>query len=252
MKTPYLFILILLAAVISCGTSPIPEFYDIQFPPLPASWTELLGKNHWRLEYYDSGGSLCYKEISDSTGIKINVLQEWPNAILAWPYWPEKALPASYFNPAGGLFPLDVRGQSIILSWEAGAEAYFYRELDKIENTGTNRNPKYFDWKRFRSLLRENTAIAEDPWLADWKSIAERTVRSGFRQSYVRAETRTATEITIPHSGPWIFASPFKPPRFWTMNETIILSLSVRPEVLVCPGGRFTISSAMELWMPFQ
>ena len=270
MKTLFLFCTVHCLAFVSCGPSPIPVSYRVQFPSSPAYRTEVLGKNHWKLEYYDSAGNFFQKEVpGNAARVEINVLQKWPNAILAWPYWPDvtgqgaandslspaRGLAAGFFYPAGAIFPLDVAGDTIILSWEAGAEAYFYREMDKAQefNTGTNRSPEYFDWKRFRSLLRENAdfELKHDPWLADWKDIAERTVLSGFRQSFVRKEVRTGTEIIVPHTGPWLSASPFRLPQFWETDEEIMLSVSTRPEVYVCPGGKLSVSSQMQLWIPF-
>ena len=267
MKTSFFLSLAFVLALISCGPPPIPKTYLIKFPHSPAVRTELLGKSQWKLEYYDSKGNFCQKDITTGSA-EISLLQEWPSAILAWPYWPEQSaearqgnapvisLAAGLFYPAGAIFPLDAAGETIFLSWEAGAEAYFYREMDKAQelNTGTNRAPMYFDWKRFRSLLKENNypELREDLWLADWKDIAERTVRSGFRQSYVRPEVRTGTEIVIPHNGPWLAPSPFRQPLFWEEGTRQLLFLSPRPEIFICPGGRLSISSQILLWTPFQ
>ena len=214
---------------------------------------ELLGGCQWRIEYFDSAGNYRQKETAGS--MEINVLQEWPSAILAWPFWPELSFAAGYFYPAGAIFPLDVSGDTINLSWEAGAEAVFYRELEKAQgiNEGTNRLPAYFDWKRFRSLLRENenTPLRGDPWLADWKDIAEKTVRSGFRQSYVTPENRIDVTLAIPHDGPWLSASPFRPPEFWAAGEAVSLNISPHVEILVCPGGKLSVSPQTWLWTPF-
>ena len=254
MKTLIYF---LLAALwMSCGPSPLPESYRIKLPASPALRAELLGDCRWRLEWDDSGGRLCHTEIAAANGSGgINILAEWPSAILAWPYWPEKGLAAGLFYPAGAIFPFDLSGDTIILSWEAGVEAYFYRELDKARSLNTtNRIPEFFDWKRFRTLLKGDAPeeIRSDPWLADWKSIAERTVNSGFRSSYIRAETRTETAVIIPHSGPWLGASPFITPEFWGEGEEIFLLLSPRPKIFICPGGLFNVSAQTWLWTAFS
>ena len=257
MKTPILFFFAIIALCVSCGPRPIPDAYRLRFPTSPASRLELLGESCWRLEYYDSKGNFRQKEITAGTksAITIDVLQEWPNAILACPYWPEKALAAGQFFPAGALFPLDASGGTITLSWEAGAEAYFFRELERAQdiNAGTNRIPTYFDWIRFRSLLRENVnpELRADPWLADWKDIAERTVRSGFRQSYVQAGSVNAIDIIIPHDGPWISASSFITPRLWAADEEQTLFVPARGEIFVCPGGKLSVSAQTSLWIPF-
>ena len=257
MKTPFLLLPILILLIVSCEGSPLPESYRVQFPAAPALWTEVLGENQWRLGYYDSQGLFRQAEITGNSpaGVTISILKEWPNAILAWPYWSENGLEAGFFCPAGAIYPFDITGNTIALSWEAGVEAFFFREMDKAQefNTGTNREPKYFDWKRFRSFFWEDAPeeLKKDPWLANWKEIAEKSIRSGFRKSYVRLEVRTTREITIPHVGPWFGASPFRQVEIWEKGEEVILPLSSHPEILVCPGGRFYVSSKMQLWVPF-
>lgn len=242
-----------MAVLVSCGPKPIPGSYQLQFPPQPELRPELLGSCQWRVEYRGTEGG--YRQITVTGSTQISVLQEWPTAVLAWPFWPELSLAAGHFNPAGAIFPHDAAGDTISLSWEAGAEAVFYRELENAQglNEGTNRLPAYFDWRRFRTLIRENgfAALDGDPWLADWKDIAEKTVRSGFRQSYIRKEDRTDGTITIPCDGPWLSASPFKPPEFWAAGGEQTLSLSPRAEVWVCPGGKLSVSSNTWLWVPF-
>jgi len=251
MKT--LLLLLLICCLWACGPAPLPDHYRVQLPPSPVSRTEMLGTCRWRLEWYDSWGRLRQEDVAGSGG-EIIPLIEWPSAVLAWPYWPEKGLAAGHFFPAGALIPFDVAGDTIILSWETGPEAYFYRELDKARDLNTtNRIPEYFDWKRFRTLLRENAPeeLKADPWLADWKNIAERTARSGFRQSYVRAAARTGKEVTIPHTGPWLGASPFSPVEFWNEDERVLFLLSSRPGIFVCSGGMLSVSEKNYLWMPF-
>ena len=231
----------------------MPELYRLQLPPSPASRTELLGKCQWRLEWYDTEGKLRQTELTGNSAT-IRILSEWPSAVLAWPHWPEKGLAAGLFYPAGAIFPFDVSGDNIILCWESGAEAYFYRELDKARSLhSTNRVPEYFDWKRFRTILRKEAPeeVRTDPWLVNWKDIAEKTIRSGFRTTYIRADTRTGTEITIPHTGPWLGSSPFRQIESWEENETVTLLLSSRPEIFVCPGGILSVSPNAWLWALF-
>ena len=249
MKT--FFSVLILSTMLSCGPSPLRESYRVSFPS-SAQLTAILGECRWRLEWYDSKGTLRQTTTLDNA--VINILPEWPSAILAWPYWPEKGLAAGLFYPAGALFPFDLSGDTIILSWEAGAEAFFYRELDKLrEQNSTNRVPEFFDWKRFRTFVRENAPeeIRLDPWLADWKAIAERTVNSGFRSSYIRAETRTETAFMCPHDGPWLSFSPFRAAEFWEKDEEVYLPLSAQSEIFVSPGGMLCVSANSFLWTVF-
>jgi len=251
MKPQIFFVLAVVCTAISCGFSPLQEQVRAVFPEPPAQW--MLGVPCWRLEWYDPTGKLQSAEVSGN-GADIEILTRWPNGILAWPYWPEKGLAAGMLYPAGAMYPLDAGGSSINLSWAGGIDACLYREMDKHRPLNTaNRVPEYFDWKRFRALLRETAPedLRADPWLADWKDIAERIVRSGFRQSLLKAEKRSGAGIVLPHDGPWMGASSFMPPQSWQEGEKVLLPLGARPEILICPGGMLSVSPKLQLWAPF-
>ncbi|MDR2702049.1 MAG: hypothetical protein LBB72_06440 [Spirochaetaceae bacterium] len=254
MKPPFCLFLAVIGLSVSCGPSPLPEQYQVKLPAAPSLWKELLGEPHWRLEWYDPSGKLHSTRFAGQGAAnagKIAVLTQWPSAVLAWPYWPEKALAPGMFYPAGALYPFDVRGESIVLSWTRGVDAYFYREMDKLRSLNqSNRTPEHFDWERFRSLLREEAPedLRADPWLADWKDIAEKTVSSGFRKSLIKAEKRIVIRTTLPHNGPWIWSSPFKPPESGQKGEEIPLSLGAHPEYLASPGGVLCISQHNQVW----
>jgi len=251
MKPQIFFVLAVIGLSSSCGNSPLQQQVRALLPEPPAQ--AVLGVPCWRLEWYDPEGRPQSVEVSGNSA-DIEILTEWPSAILAWPYWPEKGLAAGLFYPAGAVYPLDASGSSINLSWAGGIDAWFYREMDKYRPLNTaNRVPEYFDWKRFRAALWE-TAPADlraDPWLADWRDIAERTVRSGFRQSLLKTEKRAATGITLPHDGPWLGASPFMPQQSWQEGEKVLLPVGPRPEILVCPGGMLSVSPTTQLWVGF-
>jgi hypothetical protein len=258
MKPLFSLFLAVIGLSVSCGHSPLPEQFRVVLPAAPSPWTELLGEPRWRLEWYDPAGNLQSAEIAGQGALaatgsagEIAVLTQWSNAILAWPYWPGKGLVAGMFYPAGALYPFDVRSESIVLSWTGGVDAYFYRELDKERTRNkSNRTPEYFDWKRFRSFLWEEAPpdVQADPWLADWKDIAEKTVSSGFRKALVKPEKRVIVGTTLPHNGPWIWPSPFKPPESMQKGEEFPLPLGPRPEYLVCPGGVLCISRYNQVW----
>jgi hypothetical protein len=189
----------------------------------------------------------------NGTSARISVLIQWPNPVIAWPYWPERELFPGLFHPAGALYPFDARDGDIVLSWRGGVDTAFYRELAEarsLPGADPRRDPRYFNWSRFRSLVREEApeTLRADPWLADWKGIAEKTVLSGFRKSMVREESRTPTGILVPHDGPWAGPSPFTAPKDWTAGQEVFLPLSPRPEVFACPGGLLFLSTGTRLW----
>jgi hypothetical protein len=118
--------------------------------------------------------------------------------------------------PAGALFPWDVSGDSIVLTWKAGVDAFLWRELvscRELQTSGTPRVPWHFDWPRFRELIGNGNipeAVRQDLWLADWKEISRKTVLSGFDRR--RIVSRSFTEISVPGlEGLWAGTSPFAP-----------------------------------------
>jgi len=247
MKPSICLFLAVIGLSVSCGSDPLPEQFRVLFPAIPSSWTMLLGEPRWYLEWYDPGGKLQSAEFSG----EIAVLTQWPSAVLAWPYWPDKLLAPRMFYPAGAIFPFDVRGGTIVLSWPGGVDAFFYREMDKARPLNkSNRTPEFFDWQRFHALLWEEAPedLRADPWLANWKDIAEKTVSSGFRKSLLKAEKRVVTGTTLPHDGPWIWSSPFRSPESGKKGEEIPLSLGSRPEYLVCSGGVLCILYNNQVW----
>jgi hypothetical protein len=132
-----------------------------------------------------------------------------------------------------------VSGGRIVLGWNAGVDAFFWRKL--AAGASGNRAPWYFDWPRFRELFQGavlNEAVRLDPWRVDWEALAGKTLESGFYRS--RIKPRPVTELTIPGMGGgdgggglWIGSSPFAPP------------------LAVPPGGLLTLPSgeAVETWV---
>jgi hypothetical protein len=214
----------MLCFLLFCGFCSSCAFPDrdgpflLEFPPLPAAWTELLGEPRWLVRYYDGEGREAYLEEEDA----LSLPPAAAGPVLAWPYWPARRLEPGDFRPAGGILPYDGRppdgasdSRHLNLSWQGGVEAWFYRALSgAAQGGGDSKAPaggRNFNWPRFRALFSDPSVppeIREDPWRADWEDIAERTVLSGFRKQWLKAvET---TELPVPvHPGPWISASPF-------------------------------------------
>jgi len=215
--------------LVSCGDS--TPSYTAALPQPPEHWLLLLGEPHWRLEWLDSAGQKQMADFLPGQGIKIEVPATWASPIAAYPHWPGKNLPVGFFRPAGAIFPFDVDGETVNLSWEAGPAAVFYRELALANSDNSAKIPANFDWPRFRSLLQGDTinaSVREDPWLADWRSIAEKTINANFDQR--RLVPEAAESLAIPVSpGPWYGTSPFALPLIFAEGETPVFP--VRPGI---------------------
>ena len=252
-----LSVILLMALAASCGESPLRPFCLPVLPELPGAWKEVPGEPHWRLEWVHENGTWQECEVVPGREVQeLPLVQEWTTAVLAWPFWPEKGLLPGMMRPAGALFPWDVSGRKITLTWEGGVAAVFWKELAAAERSSIEaegRLPWYLDWPRFRELLKSETVqedVRNDPWLADWKSIAQKTVQSGFDRR--RIVSRPFTELTVPGlAGFWIGSSPFAAPLEADPDRPLILKAADTPETWVSSKGILKCSASGFVFVPF-
>ena len=246
-------ILFLLVLAASCQDRPIRASYGVILPKLPGHWEEILPDAHWRLQWIDDGGIWLEKDIPPGgEGPDLSLVEEWTTAVLAWPFWPERDLIPGMMRPAGALFPwdADVSDGKLTLSWESGVEAVFWKEIAGAERTTTaagGRLPWYFDWPRFRELLYESDIVPgpvrRDPWIADWESIAVKTVQSGFDRRRIVSQKFTVLSIPGP-GGRWISSSPFAPPLDFPPDGPLYLNVVQTPDIWVSSGAILKCSTS--------
>jgi hypothetical protein len=223
-----------------CGTPILDSGFHLAAPPIPPAWAEILGSPAWRVQWINPRGEWEVMETGSPRGGiarsglgDLDLPVSGTSPVLAWPFWPDRGVPPGGFHPAGAIFPFDVSGGDLILSWEGGVAAFFYRSLAEAAGTGSSktalRRPGNFDWPRFRELFRDpalGESFRADPWTADWELIARETVESGFDKRRLVSVSRN--ELSVPvHKGPWISASPFPPPLFFGED----------PPLFPAPGG---------------
>jgi hypothetical protein len=189
-----------------CGGSLVDSRYSLELPELPAAWESLLGRPHWRIEWVDVDGRKEMQIVVGSRNTEIDLPSTLASAVSAYPFWPEMGISPGIFRPAGAIFPFDVSGKNLVLSWRGGVDAALYWELaaSATGQTAVLRKPWNFDWPRFRQLFTDSSLNAEiraDPWLADWCGIAEKIVKSGFDKRRLVPEARSNVQIPV-NSGP--------------------------------------------------
>ncbi|MCL2191474.1 MAG: hypothetical protein FWB79_05755 [Treponema sp.] len=261
MRTRFFAALCASFLAVSCGailheTAP---GYVPNLPDPPPAWTALLGDPHWRIEWFDGEGRKRYAELPGPGSPGISPPQTLATPVLALPFWPEKGIAPGVFRPAGAVFPFDVSGNRIFLSWQGGVEAAFFLELARAANgglppdgTAALRLPWNFNWPRFRRLFADpalNAEIRADPWLADWPGIADRTVRSGFDRRRLVPEARTALELPL-DPGPWIGASPFAAPLAFESNP--VFQVGPSADTWVSAGGLLRANTGAWIWREFS
>jgi hypothetical protein len=237
----------------SCSNPVIHESYRIKFPDLPESWLEVLGEANWHTEWIGKDGNLHSAEVEPEGLAYAGLAQEWASPVSAWPYWPDKGIRYGVMKPSGAIFPLDVSGGSIQLTWSGGIDAIFFRELAALNSE--KRLPHNFNWVRFRELFSGGVLsedILLDPWLADWKEIAAKTVLSGFDRRRIISQKRTSISLTVPASGPWTGTSPFMRTGDWQKGETITLKAGAVVDSYFCPEGILHYSPDAWTWVKYD
>ena len=250
MKTIFFQFAVVLSAcilLVSCGDSS-PK-YAVVPPQPPKDWVLLLGEPNWRLEWLDSDGQRHLADILPGSRIEIELPPTWASPVTAWPYWPDKNLPVGLFRPCGAIFPFDVRGESLNLSWKAGPDTVFYWELAFANDQNALKIPANFDWPRFREFFETealNEAVLKNPWLVDWRNVAEKTISSSFDRR--RLVPQAAEQVTIPVSaGPWHGTSPFEEPLYFAEDESP--AFPVRPGVNVWISNEGILRCSSKTWV---
>ena len=158
-------------------------------------------------------------------------------------------------RPAGAIYPWDVSGGEITLGWHGGVEAVFWKELAAAERSTAasfTRLPWYLDWPRFRTLLAEGNIpenVRLDPWLPDWKDIAQRTVQSGFDSR--RIVSRPLSVMSIPgRGGLWIGSSPFAAPLYADPEGPLEVNTGAVPDTWISKEGILKVSTAGWVFIP--
>ena len=246
----YKLAVIALALQLTCCGDRFPSRYTLEFPRAPEPWVSLLGEPHWRVEWLAPDGRRQTEDILPGGSLEIELPATWTNPVTARPYWPGHNLFAGLFMPAGALFPFDVDGSRLCLSWEAGPDTVFYWELAQAGSTDISKNPANFDWPRFRELLKSedlNADVSRDPWLVDWRFVAEKTIEANFDRR--RLVPQSAVSMNIPVSlGPWYGTSPFADPLSFAERETP--SFQVRPglNLWICSKGILRVNGNTQVF----
>jgi hypothetical protein len=237
----------------SCKEPVLRQSYRVNLPVEPDGWLEVLGKAHWRIEWNGGDGTDRSGEVvPDGKNCYAGIMQEWTTAIIAWPYWPEKGIRPGVMRPAGALFPFDVSGGSINLSWNGGVDAVFFRELAALADE--KRLPHNFNWMRFRNLFSDGELpenILNDPWLADWRAIAAKTVSSSFDRRRITAQKGSSMNFTAPSNGPWIGTSPFMRAQDWQTGDSVTVKVVNPVDIYFCPDGILRCSPNAYIWLAY-
>jgi hypothetical protein len=227
---------------LTCCKDRYYSVYLPEMPPLPQNWVSLLGQPCWKVEFLDQNGVKQSKEIPPGQNVEVELPNTWANPVTAWPYWPEFNLGPSFFKPAGGLFPFDVSGEKLILSWEAGVDAVFYRELMLSNSENVKKIPANFDWPRFRELIKTDVLEkAIDPWLINWQNVAEKTISSNFDRRRLVPQTGEPEKIPVT-SGPWYGSSPFAQELSFSNGEIPVFPGRPGVNVWICAEGILRIN----------
>jgi hypothetical protein len=247
-----------IAAVFAVGLAACGRIIDVPYrlvmPDLPPGWQTVLGSAYWCVEWIDDAGITRKAEVAPSTSFAVTVVNDASSPVLAYPYWPERGLIPGDMKPAGALFPWDVHGNKIALSWRGGVDAVLWRELSRAGNA--KREAASFNWKRWREAWNDgsfSTAAVLDPWLCDWENIATKIAASGF-------DKRRVVVINYPRlilsgdtwQGVWYGSSPFDTGTSATPGEPLSLPVAPRVSTVFNATGLIRYSGEGALWFPWR
>ncbi len=222
---------------------------SVFFPSSPAAWTRLYGRPVWSVRWRDTEGKEERLDgVTESIPLTIHV--DFCSRILAYPYWPLAGIPPGLARPAGALMLWADRARGIELSWEGGVEAIFY---DELRLAGGEAAAQCFNWPRFRASLASSEIEDElngDPWTVDWRTVALKSVTSGFDLRRLRPRKTSPISCLIALEGPWAYDSPFKNAPIVLPGANIDLYASEAPATLFGPRAFLRYSSDTAIWFP--
>ena len=244
--------------LVCCKEEIFHSQYALKLPEVPENWASLLGEPYWRVEWLNPDGKKRYKDFSSADNIEIEVPQTWTNPVTAWPFWPGKDIGPGLFMPAGALFPYDVNDSRIKLTWKAGVDSVLYWELALVDRKNLTvpkvpRLPCYFNWPRFRELFNIDgikEEVRNDPWTANWRTIAEKIAASGFDRRRLVPESVKEISIPVP-SGYWYSSSPFASPLYFNSGQTPVFPARPSTKIWVCAKGILRCNQEAWVFIPW-
>jgi hypothetical protein len=247
-----LIVAVLIAGLSSCEGI-VDHPYRLVMPDLPPAWQAILGGAYWRIEWIDDAGILQTTDAPSTA--KVTVINDAASPVLAYPYWPERNLQPGDMKPAGAIFPWDVRGDSIELSWRGGVDAVLWRELSRTGNA--KRDGASFNWKRWREAWNDGSfpdAAVRDPWLCDWESIAAKIAASGFDKRRIVVVNYPLLSVSGETcKDVWYGSSPFDTGTSAAPDEPLLLPVRHHVSVVFSVTGiiRYSASGVLPfLWDP--
>ncbi|MDR1400393.1 MAG: hypothetical protein LBJ41_10760 [Treponema sp.] len=255
MKYCLLLCCVLLGICACACTEDGTALYEIEFPSIPEAWRELLGEPRWQVEWISPQGAASLESCGNAP--RLALIEEWTNPIIAYPFWPEQGVWSGMMKPAGALFPFDVEGSRIRLSWLGGVEALVYRELASasVHADKEARLPIYFNWPRFRELLSDlslKEEVRNDPWLVDWKTVCLQIAQSGFDKRRIVSRKTEPLLIPLNAEACWIGSSPFALAFGQARGESLRLEVSSAIDTYVCAEGILRCTQGAWIWQSWN
>lgn len=159
---------------------------------------------HWRQAFPDLTFRIVTPSGEETAGVvRLPKVANWP--VLAVPTARGVRLP-----PAGALWPWDLSGEELVVSWEGGPAAEVFAGLVR---EGVDIAPINGE----RLLEEMGSRCAGDPWALDLVHIADRLASGVFRVTDIRllpCRDVELAETLLPPAPPgeWFLESPFRSP----------------------------------------
>jgi hypothetical protein len=175
----------------SCAFDPEIDELRLRFPRLPDSWRETGADFRFELSYRDDSGKELRLDAAPGETRAASIGRR-AQVFVARPYV-RGFIETGILKPAGAVYPEEVSGRELSLTWEGGPGAETAALLAKAGYPIGS-----FDWRRFRA---EALARAGDPWRLDPVSCARSVLEGGFSSSCLSPEPLVPTAVPLPGGG---------------------------------------------------
>jgi hypothetical protein len=171
----------------SCALDTRVDRIILRFPENPPAWRGA-GNPRYELAYRDAAGSKIRLDSGPGDGIPITLERGRDQAFLAYPYMADYLWPG-VLKPAGAVYPGELAGDELALTWEGGLGASAARSLE-----GSGYPIGTVDWRRIAAEAKKRVG---DPWAIGFRPIAAALLNGSFGMATLKPDALLPVRVPL-------------------------------------------------------
>jgi hypothetical protein len=181
------FAVFTIVPLVSCSLDASTDRIVLRFPEIPPAWRNA-GNLRYKLTFRDAEGSKIDLDAVPGDGIQITLERGSAQAFLAYPYITDYLWPG-ILKPAGAVYPGELAGDELRLTWEGGLGAGAARILE-----GSGYPIGTADWRRIAAEAKDR---AGDPWAIGSRPIASAILSGSFGVAAFKPEVPLPVRVPL-------------------------------------------------------